>query len=293
MTKLFNVFSFNSWFVGFFEGDGSFIIDKSTSRCFLIINQKDSKVLYFIFNFFKFGKIKKYNGFYRWVVSSKKDLFTVIQFLNGFLLLGKTNKRLKTWILHYNKYYKLSKGDEFYLEFKGPGSFSPYNSWFAGFLDAEGCFNIRIVSLAKKKYEFLTKIPISDPEIIHYLLKRNPKSWYDTIGNKIILKTPISFRVRLRLLIKQKFEREIFDSLKRVYTGSITTQSKKDPVYIYTLDSNFRQKEIINYLTVHPLQSSKYRDFLKFKNTYFQLKENKHLNITNITSAINWLSRNQ
>jgi len=39
---------FINWFVGFTEGDGSFVVDNNTNRISFIITQKDPKVLYYI-----------------------------------------------------------------------------------------------------------------------------------------------------------------------------------------------------------------------------------------------------
>ena len=104
------------------------------------------------------------------------------------------------------------------------------------------------------------------------------------------LNKPISFRIRLRLIINKKNEKEIFENIKKIYGGSV---KKRDNMYIYTLDSNFRQLKIINYINTHPLKSNKYRDYLKFKNIFYELKLKKHLNIKNIKTVIHFLSKNK
>lgn len=285
-------FSFTFWFVGFFEGDGSFVVDKSTNRCFLVINQKDIKVLTFIRSYLKVGAIKEYDGINRWVISSKEDLSIVISYLNGKLIMDKTNARLKDWITSYNKFYSLSKGDPYFLKWKGVGKWDPQNSWFAGFLDAEGCFNIRIVALANKKEEFLALCDELNDEERKSLVKQDPNSWH-TLKTSSELITPMSFRVRLRLLIKQKYGEKIFEAIKNHYHGHLSWEKKKPNICIYTLDANSRQLNIIKYLEAHPLQSIKHIDFLKFRNTYDQLNRKEHLNITNKSRIITWLKRNQ
>ncbi len=291
-----NSFSFQAWFIGFFEGDGSFVVDNKTNRCFLIINQKDIKVVQFIKNNLKLGSIRQYNGINRWVVSSKYDILKTIEYLNGYLLLDKTNKSLNNFISSFNTYHRLKPGDKDYILYKGPGEFDIKNSWFSGFIDAEGCFNIRIVSLKKKKEEFLNLVPELKNLDHSLIINKNPKSWVS--GPNSVIKTetlellePMSFRVRLRFVISQKFEKRIFNFLVEEYGGSISTKEKD--IYVYSLDSNLRQKKLIDYLSIHPLQSIKHIDFLKFKNTYYQLLSKDHLKITNITRIINWLSRNQ
>lgn len=277
---------FNNWFIGFFEGDGSFIVDNKNNRPWgIVINQKDNKVLYYIKNNLKVGTIREYRGVYRWSISRKKDLFYILEKLNGNLLLKKTNRCLKKVIESFNIHYKLEKDDPFYLTYKGMGSFDYNNSWLAGFIDAEGCFNIRIVSLYKKKEEFLNLLPNEDKD----LRNRSSSLGHRYIGSSTELLRPMSFRVRLRLVIKLKEEPEIFELLKVNYGGSV---NQNGSVYTYTLDSNSRIKNIIDYLDNHNLKSIKHIDFLKLKNTYYQLLNKDHLGVKNITRAINWLKKN-
>lgn len=298
MTNIKNKFTFNTWFTGFFEGDGSFNINTNNSRCSLVINQKDSKVLIFIKNELKVGNIKKYDGYYRWVVSKKKELFKVILILNGSLILNKTNNKLKKWIYNYNIYYNLNSKDEYFISYKGPSVFNINNSWLAGFIDAEGCFNVRIVNLKKKKLEIINLIPefqnkslgssLQSREEVE-LLSLSSKSLLKKIKT-INLKTSVSFRIRLRFLLKQKDEKPILDKIKNVFHGSVREIKHTNCVYEYVLDSNFRQLEIINYLNEHPLKSIKHINYLKFKNLYYQIQRKEHLNVLNIKRALKYLS---
>ena len=148
------MYKFNEWFIGFFEGNGSFNINYKSNRCLLIINQKDIKVLVYIKDSFKIGSLKKYNGINRLTISSKEDMYYVINILNGNLILNKTNERLKLWISFYNKFYKLDPHNSYYITYRGPGQFNENSSWLSGFIDAEGCFNIRIVDYKKHFFKF-------------------------------------------------------------------------------------------------------------------------------------------
>jgi len=282
-------FEFDYWFTGFFEGDGSFSMNYNNNRCFLIINQKDPRVLVYIRENLKIGKIIKYDGIYRWAISSKKDMFNVIQILNGRLLLKKTNKRLEKWITLYNKYYKLNPEDNFYIHYKGPGKWEEKNSWLSGFIDAEGCFNIRIVSLKEQKLNVLKAIKDLEYEDHQKLIKINPKLWKKKIKTEKLINS-ISLRIRLRFLINQKNEEEIMYNLKSFLTGSISVDKNRE-IFTFVLDANTRQLKLINYILKHPLKSSKHRDFLKFVNMYNRLKLKEHLNIENIAVVINFLSK--
>ncbi len=289
MTHIKNKFTFSTWFAGFFEGDGSFNINTKNSRCSLVINQKDLKVLIFIKNELKVGNIKEYNGYFRWVVSKKEELYKVIFLLNGSLLLNKTNNKLKKWIYNYNVYYNLEFEDKYYIFYKGPSVFDLNNSWLAGFIDAEGCFNVRIVDLKKKKLEILHLIPEFENEDCLKLLSLSSDSLLKKIKT-INFKTPISFRIRLRFLLKQKDDQLILHEIQNSFFGSVREIKNSNSVFEYVLDSNFRQINIINYLDSHPLKSIKHINFLKFKNLYFQIQRKEHLNIFNIKRALKILS---
>lgn len=282
-------FQFNEWFTGFFEGDGSLTMDYKVGRCFIIINQKDKQVLTYIRDNLKIGSLKEYDGIYRWVVSSKKDMFKVIQILNGNLILNKTNERLKLWISMYNKYFNFYENDKFYIKYKGKGKWKEDCSWLAGFIDAEGCFNIRVVNLKEQIYNLLDLIKDFKKKDYNKLSQLTPKSWLPLISTQELTE-PISFRIRLRFIIRQKGEEEIFKNIKNFFTGSI---AQKGEIYTYTLDANSRQLKVINYIEEHPLRGKKHRNYLKFKNTYYQLTRQEHLRVTNVKKAINFIARNQ
>lgn len=129
---------FIDWFVGFSEGDGSFIRWKSNKISFAI-TQKDAKVLYFIKKNLGFGTVYLCkDGYYRYIVSNQKNLLYLINIFNqGNLILFKTYKRFKEWLSSYSLYYRLEPIA--IVPQKNFISFS--NAWLSGFIDAEGCFN--------------------------------------------------------------------------------------------------------------------------------------------------------
>lgn len=134
-----------NWFIGFSEGDGSFIIDNRNNLQF-VITQKDVKVLEMIFNTLKFGRVIKQGKFtYRYIVEQKILLELIILIFNGNMLLPTRIKRFKNFLELYNK--KAIKGKillspiPFIFSQNEP---SLSNSWLSGFTDAEGCFTISI-----------------------------------------------------------------------------------------------------------------------------------------------------
>lgn len=130
---------FLEWFVGFSEGDGSFVKWAKTNKISFTITQKDPKVLYYIRKMLGFGGIYKCkDNYYRYIVSDKNNLQHLIKIFNqGNLILSKTNKRFQEWIEAYSVYYSESKIELVPQKF----CISLGNAWFSGFIDAEGCFS--------------------------------------------------------------------------------------------------------------------------------------------------------
>ncbi len=129
------------WFVGFTEGDGSFARDSGTNRVSFVITQKDPQVLYKIKKTLGFGKVQLHgDGYHRYVVSCKQNLLYLINIFSGQLILKKTNERFLSWVECFNLYYK--EASPIVVEEK-PGNLTinADSAWFAGFIDAEGCFS--------------------------------------------------------------------------------------------------------------------------------------------------------
>jgi len=126
---------FLEWFIGFSEGDGSFIVSKG--RLFFIINQKEEKILHDIRTNLGFGKVSVYKSYSRYIVADKTGVDRLISIFNGNLILSKTNTRFLHWLTARNLYSTLpieyiKRGEEFCFN---------NNGWLSGFIDAEGCFN--------------------------------------------------------------------------------------------------------------------------------------------------------
>ena len=97
---------FLEWFIGFAEGDGSFIV--SNNRLFFIINQKQQKILYIIKKNLGFGKVSTYKTYSRYIVADKENIDKLIFIFNGNLVLNKTNTRFLSW-LHVRNIYSKDK----------------------------------------------------------------------------------------------------------------------------------------------------------------------------------------
>lgn len=87
---------FIDWFVGFTEGDGSFVVNNETQRVTYMITQKDPKVLYFIKKELGYGRVYECKDTkYRYTVTSQEQIGYLIKLFIGQLRLEKTNKRFE------------------------------------------------------------------------------------------------------------------------------------------------------------------------------------------------------
>lgn len=137
------------WFIGFVEGDGSYIARKSDpqerfSRGDFEICQKTSEVLYFIRKNLGFGQVeyRKDDDFWTWRTSKSEHIVRLIQILNGKLLLEKRRTKFISWVEYLNKEWAV-KGEKMEPITIKPWTheFSLNNAWLSGFTDADGGFN--------------------------------------------------------------------------------------------------------------------------------------------------------
>ena len=140
---------FLAWFIGFTEGEGSFVVNNRGDLAFIIIQStSDIKVLYFIQETLAFGKVIPQSiKTSRYVTQSKKEIEILISLSNGNLVLPTKQKKLQVFIKGFNNW--VIKG-RIRLEPVIPeNNFilpSLDNSWLAGFTDGEGYFTCSIMN---------------------------------------------------------------------------------------------------------------------------------------------------
>jgi len=133
------------WFVGFSEGDGYLGINEG--RLVFVLTQKESKILYEIMEILKFGYVKEFDGFSRYIVRDQSSVFLLFHLFNGNLLMLHRIEQLKEWAQQWNR--KVNNKDNILKTIDSPIKFSLNNSWFSGFVDAEGCFNAYVTKSNK------------------------------------------------------------------------------------------------------------------------------------------------
>ncbi len=233
---------FLEWFIGFSEGNGSFIV--SNNRLFFIINQKQQKILHIIRCNLGFGKVSTYNTYSRFIVADKTNIERLIFLFNGNLLLNKTNNCFNLWLNARNCYSEheikcLNKNKNFEkitVKFLENKQFCfENNAWLSGFIDAEGCFNA--IKISDKKY-FLP------------------------------------YTVRLRFIIDQKSEEWLFYKLKQfLHSGVISSRKKVQHMFRFTSTSISSHEKLIQYLNNYPLRTFKKVSFVRFTFLLYYIKK--------------------
>ncbi len=146
---------FLSWFVGFTEGEGSFIVNNRGDLAFVVVQStSDIRVLHCVQETLGFGKVISQSvKTSRYVTQSKTEIEIIISLFNGNVILPTRKIQLDKFINGFNIW--ASKGKirlepiVFIYNYIKP---SLNNSWLAGFTDGEGCFSCSVGG--KKGYSF-------------------------------------------------------------------------------------------------------------------------------------------
>lgn len=213
---------FKSWFIGFLEGKGSFIIDKDGDLEFKIVHiSTDASILYHIKKKLGFGVVRiqdKINNNHCFKVNDEKGLYKLISILNGHLFLDTKKEQFKLSIDAYNKKYVTSI---IYLKNNNKPDLS--NSWLCGFTDAVGSFTCIIKDkpdksgLVKLSYHLSQK---GNYEQMRYLAEvfkgktHNNNGIYETTVNTTKLSKVINYLNIYPLKTKKSI---VYFNIRKIY----------------------------------------------------------------------------
>lgn len=239
--------NFLEWFIGFTEGDGSFIVSKDKVYFDISQNMDDIQVLYYIKKQLGFGKViirseihRKVGVFY---VSSKENFTRLIAIFNGNLSTYYKKEQFRRWLITYNKQYSM------HIPFKDrlvkPSLLS---GWISGFSDAEGCFYGRVKSCSTSK---LRKAP-------HLTFQVSQKEFY-------IIKT-----LRDIFLLCSN---DCFSNLKNI------NYDKSWDGWSFHCSSFTKLKLVRNYFSRYELKTKKSLAFKKWCKIHDMVLHKKHLRL--------------
>ena len=230
---------FLTWFIGFSEGDGSFVINNRNDLSFVITQStEDENILKFIQDQLGFGKvIKQGKRTSRYIVQDKKGLELINYLFNGNLVLPSKQQSFNKFIQVYNK--KAIKGKILLDPIKPIKSNilpSLSNSWLTGFTDAEGCFTVSFLSNSsafRLRYLVSQKGDINVPFLSHLIL-----------------------------LFKK---------------GVIEAHSKKSN-FSYIISGSKACYNVYDYFDKYPLKTNKLTSFILWKEIHKHIMNKDHLN---------------
>lgn len=135
--------SFLEWFIGFTEGDGSFILSGRGNLMFIIIQSTtDIQVLHYIQEQLGFGcVIKQGHKTSRFIVQDINNIHILIKLFNGNIVFPSKQDSFLKFITHFNKYSNFPT-ILFNYTLMLP---TYYDNWLCGFTDAEGCFTCSLL----------------------------------------------------------------------------------------------------------------------------------------------------
>lgn len=147
---------FKWWFIGFTEGDGSFIVNKSGYLEFKVTQSSiDAQILFFIKKELGFGSVSvqdKVNKTHHYRIRDKKNIHKLIQIFNGNIVTNYKFNQFKVWVNAFNEIYKTNVQC---IENKHELTLN--NAWLSGFTDAEGCFTCS-TSVSKSTGKAITTV---------------------------------------------------------------------------------------------------------------------------------------
>ncbi len=138
------------WFIGFVEGDGCFTHNRGAPVFAINLHEDDAPILNYIKKILGFGNISRCSeNMVQYRVYKIAHIEILIHIFNGNLLLNKRKQQFIQWVTIFNN--KQNKNIEAKTSFQVDTSvpnlqYLRSTRWLSGFIDAEGCFNLRDVS---------------------------------------------------------------------------------------------------------------------------------------------------
>ena len=261
--KTFIKTSFLEWFVGFSEGDGSFIVSNKKNQLFFIINQKEEKVLYYIRANLGFGKVSKYSSYSRYIVADKGSVDRLISIFNGNLVLNKTNTRFVLWLQARNQY---STEEICYRGINKLVTFHK-NGWLSGFTDAEGCFNAQKLKDTRYTLGFRIRLRFILDQKGEYPIFE--KCQFFLKSGSITNRNTDFFSKKMKKPFKTRsFNRPNPTTLRKVYTPCM---------YRFT-STHMKSHDILcEYFKEYPLRTIKKVPFTRFTSLCYYIKNRQSL----------------
>lgn len=151
--------TFLQWFVGFSEGDGSFVINKRKELQFILVQGSVNKVLLDnVYSILRLGRVLKQGiRTHRLVIQRREQLELILILFNGNIMLPSKKTQFNKF---FDAFYKKKQinGGQALAYVKTNIRPSKFDAWLLGFTEAEGSFS---ASLLKNSNAYRTRFVIS------------------------------------------------------------------------------------------------------------------------------------
>jgi hypothetical protein len=229
--------NFLTWFIGFTEGEGSFIVNHRGDLAFVITQSNvDIKVLEFIQESLGFGKvIAQSANTSRYVTQSKKEIELIIHLFNGNIILPSKKVKFENFVNRFNSWIIKGRIRLNPINIKHKSIMPSLNdNWLAGFTDGEGCFTC---SIGKDK----------------------------------------GFSINFNISQKWKENIEVLQHLCILFNGGTVSKHSVYNVNEYRIGGISNCKNIFPYFDTHPLYSKKSISYTLWKQIHNDLLQKYHL----------------
>nr|YP_010710796.1 hypothetical protein P2Z26_mgp20 [Gonatophragmium mori]WCZ71160.1 hypothetical protein [Gonatophragmium mori] len=140
---------FLEWFIGFCEGEGSFIIAKRGDLSFVVTqSSSDIETLNYIKKNLGFGKVIKQsikNNTHRFVIQDFKNIYLVCLLFNGNMVFPTRKARFLVFLSTFNERL-LKKNLEIIIPINKCVLPTLKDNWLCGITDGEGSFSCSLLS---------------------------------------------------------------------------------------------------------------------------------------------------
>lgn len=251
---------FLTWFIGFVEGDGSFVISHNKVYFDLTQDLKDIDLLYKIKATLGFGKIltrtDKHRNVGVFYVTGKDNFIRLAHLFNGNLVTEYKKKQFKAWLHVLNKQYSEQIQ---VIESCIKPSFT--HCWLSGFIDAEGYFAARVkqchtsrsgknvfidFAIFQKQQEILVSIRNLFNIETQTNIRFDP-SWKGHVfylSNKKLLTNLIVYLKKCPLKTKKCYEFRIWAKIHKLSMKKIhlTERGLKEIIELCNIKKNYKEK---------------------------------------------------
>lgn len=219
---------FKWWFIGFVEGDGSFILNKDGYLEFKITQSSvDAQILFYIKKELGFGSVvvqDKTNKTHQYRVRDKNNILKLINIFNGNIITKYINNQFMLWLEGFNKKYN---DNVKFIEPKFKVNLN--NAWLSGFTDAEGCFTSSVLTSKEGRTTVIVRYVVSQKDdkefsqdlanlINGYVTHIKSYNGYNTVVNfsklNIILNYLNTYPLKTKKLISYHRWLKVYDLVK-------------------------------------------------------------------------------